>query len=207
MPPPVLDVPAFQRLLRAGTALRRRTRCASALCSAGLARPAISLLSAHGIDAETRRFPVFTVLFTAICVVVFAARRVLGDGAAVDVRHYVYYPGWSGPLTALAAGFLHFGYFHILSNLIYLVLFGRYLEDRLGPAVFALLFLGSTLVGNLAQGWYNLHVLHRRDTTPRVRCWAPRRVPGPVGTTTSKWPTGLCAAVATNGVGTAQIHV
>ncbi len=164
-----------------------------------------------GVDAETRRFPVFTTLFTVICVAVFVARRVLGEGAAFDVRNYVYYPGWSSPLTALAAGFLHFGYFHIVSNLVYLVLFGRYLEDRLGPGMFALMFVGSTLVGNLAQGWYNLHVLE----TGAGIIGASGAVSGIMGAflirlrhhnvRVAYWV--FAPLLATNRAGTVQIHV
>jgi membrane associated rhomboid family serine protease len=77
----------------------------------------------------------------------------------LETNNLIYYPGYTKPLTALTAAFLHFGYFHIIGNLLYLLLFGWYLEDRLGPVLFALLFLGSAFVGNLAQGWYNIHVL------------------------------------------------
>jgi membrane associated rhomboid family serine protease/Tfp pilus assembly protein PilF len=164
-----------------------------------------------GVDADTRRFPLFTTLFTVICVAVFAARRWLGEDAAFDVGNYVYYPGWSGPLTALAAGFLHFDTFHVLSNLVYLVLFGRYLEDRLGPALFALMFVGSTVVGNLAQGWYNLHVLE----TGAGIIGASGAVSGIMGAflvrlrhhhvRVAYWV--FAPLLATNRAGTAQIHV
>jgi rhomboid family protein len=112
-----------------------------------------------GIDAKTRRFPVFTVLFAAICVAVFVGCRFFPDGVGSNFHNYIYFPGWSGLGTALTAGFLHFGYMHIISNLVYLVLFGWYLEDRIGSPMFALLFVGATMAGNLVQGWYNLHVL------------------------------------------------
>jgi membrane associated rhomboid family serine protease len=112
-----------------------------------------------GIDAEARRFPLFTCLFTAICVAVFVARRFFGHDLPLDFSNYIYFPGYSGPGQALAAAFLHYDYFHLITNLLYLVLFGRYLEDRLGSPVFALLYLGAAMTGNLAQGWHNLHVL------------------------------------------------
>lgn len=112
-----------------------------------------------GVDAERRRFPVFTVLFSALCVLVFVLSRFFANDVGLDFRNYIYYPGFSGPGPALAAAFLHIDYFHIASNLAYLVLFGRYLEDRVGPLVFVGVFVGSTMIGNLAQGWYNLGVL------------------------------------------------
>lgn len=164
-----------------------------------------------GVDADTRRFPVFTALFTVICLVVFAAHRYLGHDVALDVNNYVYYPGWSGPLTALAAGFLHFDTFHILSNLVYLVLFGRYLEDRLGSVMFALMFVGATVFGNLAQGWYNLHVL---GTSAGI-IGASGAVSGIMGAFLVRlrhhnvkiayWI--FAPLLATNRAGTAQLHV
>jgi membrane associated rhomboid family serine protease len=112
-----------------------------------------------GIDAELRRFPFATVLFSVVCAVVFVANRFFPTALPFNFRDWVYYPGFSPPITALSAAFLHYDWFHIVSNLIYLVLFGCYLEDRIGTVPFALLFLGSAMAGNIAQGWYNLHVL------------------------------------------------
>jgi len=113
-----------------------------------------------GIDADRRRFPVFTVLFSALCVVVFVLNRFFAASTPLDFRNYIYFPGFSGAPVALAAAFFHLGYMHIAMNLAYLILFGIYLEDRLGSLVYAALFLGAAVVGNLAQGWYNLSVLH-----------------------------------------------
>ncbi|HEX5132147.1 MAG TPA: rhomboid family intramembrane serine protease, partial [Candidatus Krumholzibacteria bacterium] len=113
-----------------------------------------------GIDAERRRFPTLTVLFTGICVLLFVLFRFFAASVPLDFRNYVYYPGFSPPISALAAAFFHMDYFHIASNLVYLVLFGRYLEDRVGPLRFAAIFVGSAIIGNVAQGWFNLHVLH-----------------------------------------------
>ncbi|HEX6792103.1 MAG TPA: rhomboid family intramembrane serine protease [Candidatus Krumholzibacteria bacterium] len=113
-----------------------------------------------GIDAETRRFPFATVLATVACVAVFVANKFFPTALPFNFSEWIYFPGYSGFLTTFSAAFLHFDWFHIISNLVYLVLFGRYLEDRLGTVVFALVFAGSAILGNLVQGWYNLNVLH-----------------------------------------------
>ncbi len=113
-----------------------------------------------GVDAERRGFPVLTVAFSAACMAAFVLNRYFAAAVDLDFRNYVYYPGFSGVASAFAAAFLHLDYIHIASNLIYLVLFGRYLEDRTGPIVFAGVFVGAAILGNLAQGWFNLHVLH-----------------------------------------------
>jgi membrane associated rhomboid family serine protease/TolA-binding protein len=112
-----------------------------------------------GIDAETRRFPVLTVFFSLLCVFVFASVKFFPNATPFDFYNFVYYPGFSGWPTALAAAFLHVGYLHLIGNLLYLMLFGWYLEDRLGTASFAFLFMGAAVLGNIAQGWYNIHVL------------------------------------------------
>jgi membrane associated rhomboid family serine protease len=113
-----------------------------------------------GVDAERRRFPLFTVLFTGICILVFVLNKFFANEIGMDFRNYVYYPGYSGLVPALTAAFLHVDYFHAASNLAYLFLFGRYLEDRVGPVVFAAIFVGSAVIGNLMQGWLNINVLH-----------------------------------------------
>jgi membrane associated rhomboid family serine protease len=113
-----------------------------------------------GIDAETRRFPLATTVFSAACVAVFVAHRFFAGQVPFAVREWIYFPGWSGWVTTLSSAFVHFDYFHIFSNLVYLVLFGRYLEDRIGTIRFVLLFVGAAILGNVAQGWFNLRVLH-----------------------------------------------
>jgi membrane associated rhomboid family serine protease/TolA-binding protein len=113
-----------------------------------------------GIDAERQRFPVLTVLFSALCTLIFIVNRYAPQSTAFDFNNFIYFPGFSGWPAAVAAAFLHFGYLHLIGNLVYLLLFGWYLEDRMGTLPFGLLFLGASLLGNLAQGWYNLHVLN-----------------------------------------------
>ena len=113
-----------------------------------------------GIDAEMKRFPVVTTLLSMLCVGVFVANRFFAPDLPFSFSEWIYFPGYSGIITTISAAFLHFDYFHVISNLLYLVLFGRYLEDRVGSIWFALLFLGSAVAGNIAQGWFNLHALH-----------------------------------------------
>ena len=113
-----------------------------------------------GVDAEVRRLPVLTVTCTALCITVFVLHKFFAGSVPLDFRDYIYFPGYSGLGPALAAAFLHFDYLHIVTNLLYLFLFGRYLEDRLGPLGFSLVFFGAAMFGNFAQGWYNIHLLH-----------------------------------------------
>ena len=76
-----------------------------------------------GIDAETKRFPLATVLATALCVAVFVANQFFAAAVPFRFSTWIYFPGYSGFITSLSAAFLHYDYFHIVSNLIYLILF------------------------------------------------------------------------------------
>lgn len=113
-----------------------------------------------GIDAGLRKFPVMTAAYSGICVIVFVLARYFSGATGLDFYYLIYVPADANPVVAVAAGFLHFGYFHLLGNLAYLVILGRYVEDRVGPAIFTLLFLSSAGVGNYLQGLFNTHVFH-----------------------------------------------
>jgi len=54
-------------------------------------------------------------------------------------------------LTFVTSFFLHVGYFHLLGNLYFLVIFGDNSEDVLGKARYLLLIAIATLVGHFAQ--------------------------------------------------------
>jgi rhomboid family protein len=61
--------------------------------------------------------------------------------------------GNEGPavlITLLTSAFLHAGWLHLLSNLLYLAVFGPPVERRVGATRFALLYFTSGLVGSLA---------------------------------------------------------
>lgn len=112
-----------------------------------------------GINARLSRFPIMTVVYTVICMIVFILARYLGRSLGLDFYNIVYVPAYSGVVVAVAAGFLHFGWLHLVGNLVYLTLFGRYVEDRMGSVMFTLLFLSSAGIGNWAQGLFNMRVL------------------------------------------------
>ncbi|NLG49925.1 MAG: rhomboid family intramembrane serine protease [Chloroflexi bacterium] len=55
---------------------------------------------------------------------------------------------WTTLLTSL---FIHSGLLHLLSNMLYLWIFGDNVEDRLGEVAFILFYLLAGVAGNLAQ--------------------------------------------------------
>ncbi len=54
-------------------------------------------------------------------------------------------------LTLITSQFLHGGFLHLASNMLYLWIFADNVEDRLGHARFLLLYLGSGVAAALAQ--------------------------------------------------------
>jgi membrane associated rhomboid family serine protease/Zn-finger nucleic acid-binding protein len=56
-----------------------------------------------------------------------------------------------GGLTLLSSFFLHAGFFHLLSNMYFFLIFGDNVEDHLGPFYFVLLLLGAHVFGVLTH--------------------------------------------------------
>lgn len=112
-----------------------------------------------GINAELRRAPVATYVFAGLCVVVFALERYFPSALPFDLDWLAYYPDTGTVAQAVTTTFLHGGYLHLVGNVAYLLLFGRYVEDRLGRLLFATVFLGCAAGGNILQGYFNAYVL------------------------------------------------
>jgi membrane associated rhomboid family serine protease len=102
-----------------------------------------------------------TWVFVAANLAAFAFELTLGAGVDGFVRRWGLVPadvldslhGSAGPaalVTLLTSTFLHAGWLHLVSNLLYLAVFGLPVERRVGPARFALLYLTSGLIGSLA---------------------------------------------------------
>jgi membrane associated rhomboid family serine protease len=102
-----------------------------------------------------------TSLLIAANVVVFAIELSLHGELDPFVRRWGLVPadvfeslhGTDGPaalVTLLTSAFLHAGWLHLLSNLLYLAVFGLPVERRVGAARFALLYTMSGLIGSLA---------------------------------------------------------
>src|SRR5579859_6851801 len=102
-----------------------------------------------------------TATFVAANLAVFMLELSLGGGLDAFVRRWGIVPadvfeslqGSQGPaalVTLLTSTFLHAGWLHLLSNLVYLGVFGLPVERRVGAGRFALLYLVSGLVGSLA---------------------------------------------------------
>jgi membrane associated rhomboid family serine protease len=63
------------------------------------------------------------------------------------VAHGLGLPGW----TMISSAFMHGSWSHLLSNMFFLMFFGRKVEDLLGPAKFLLLYFACLYLSNLAS--------------------------------------------------------
>lgn len=113
-------------------------------------------------NVPTVRTPVLTIGLIAVNVVVYLYQFTLGaDGADFVVKYGVIpfeltqwqelTPTFAAPipLTIFTSMFLHGGWFHLGSNMLYLWIFGSSIEDRLGPVRFLLFYFCSGLVAVL----------------------------------------------------------
>ncbi len=124
----------------------------------------------------TSRFPIVTVLFIVLNVVVFFLQLVSPEGLQFyvykmgtipyEITHFTSLPLVVGhtaeqiprlapALTLIASMFLHGGFLHLLFNMLYLWIFGNNVEDFLGPFRFILFYLISGVGASLTHIIFN----------------------------------------------------
>ncbi|MBN1900870.1 rhomboid family intramembrane serine protease [Candidatus Sumerlaeota bacterium] len=91
-------------------------------------------------------------LATGISIFAFSQGRALIEGFGFIPSQFSRYYG----LTLITPFFLHGGWFHLLSNMYFLLTFGDNVEDFLGKKRFALLAFLATISGNILHGLFNL---------------------------------------------------
>ena len=103
-----------------------------------------------------------TVLLTIINVVVFSLLTLQGmteDGMFLLEHGAMYVPRviqdgeYYRFFTSL---FLHFGFEHLMNNMVTLVLIGWNLESEIGKVKFLLIYILSGLGGNFLSAWYEV---------------------------------------------------
>lgn len=111
-------------------------------------------------DNPTRRFPAFTIGLLAVNVAVFVYMLSLGDAELAGfIDSWALIPsrlaaGWSSPsvlATLVTAMFLHGGWVHLGSNMLYLWIFGNNVEDAFGPLPFLGFYLASGVAATLVH--------------------------------------------------------
>ncbi|MBN1177835.1 MAG: rhomboid family intramembrane serine protease [Anaerolineae bacterium] len=110
-------------------------------------------------EIPTRRLPIVTFGLIGINVLVFLFELMLGSGLDAFFMRWGAVPAYItdpfsyplAPLTLVTSMFLHGGWMHLIGNMLYLWIFGDNVEDRLGPVLYAIFYLGAGLVAGLAQ--------------------------------------------------------
>ena len=117
----------------------------------------------------TRSFPTVTLLLIVANAAVFLYEFLLPESAATQFiyryaviplefklgRNISISPGPFPLLSVLSAMFLHGGWLHLISNMLYLWIFGDNVEDRMGSFRFLLFYLFCGVVATLAQVYAN----------------------------------------------------
>lgn len=131
-------------------------------------------------ENPSKRFPVFTYLLILINVGVFIYQIWLPSGQQLAfVRQYAMTPSvftrtlklifvpWRIPplviASPLATTFLHGSTMHLLTNMLFLWIFGDNVEDKLGHLRFLFFYLGCGLAASLAH-----YVMNFLSNTPMV---------------------------------------
>ncbi len=113
-------------------------------------------------NVPSRSFPVVNILLIVINLVVFFYELSLGRFFDYYILSYGVVPaqfaaqGFTGEqmVRLTTAMFLHGGWFHVLSNMLYLWIFGDNVEDRMGHFKYLVFYLVSGYIATLAHIFY-----------------------------------------------------
>ena len=100
----------------------------------------------------SRTVPVVTVGLIVVNVLVFLYEQTLSEPLLQQfVGTYALIPAWFSIPALFTSQFLHGGWMHIISNMLYLWIFGDNVEDRLGHGRFLVFYLGAGAVAAILQ--------------------------------------------------------
>jgi len=105
-----------------------------------------------GVAVEQKRFPRATVAFVTANFVVFLCEIVFFPFLIDEqVRVLTYGTGSLNPFALFTSIFLHASCGHVFFNNVFLWVFGPPVEDRVGPKLFAVYYLGAGVAANVLQ--------------------------------------------------------
>jgi membrane associated rhomboid family serine protease len=100
----------------------------------------------------SRTAPVVTVGLISLNAAVFLYQQTLPEVPLQQfVATYALIPAWFSVPALFTSQFLHGGWLHVLSNMLYLWIFGDNVEDRLGHGRFLVFYLGAGAVAAVLQ--------------------------------------------------------
>ncbi len=100
-----------------------------------------------GLDVGARKRPFVTYFLAVSCIILYILYRYKPVGTWWDFSLLIFQPGAPTIATAITHAFLHGGWLHLIGNIVYLIIFGRPLEDRLGSFRFYIVFTAAAAVG------------------------------------------------------------
>ncbi len=99
-------------------------------------------------ENPTRSKPVITIIFIALCVLIFIWQLSLGR----EGREAILALRWVSPeFTLITSMFLHGGFMHLIGNMLYLWIFGDNIEDILGKPVFVIFYFICGIIAAMTQ--------------------------------------------------------
>lgn len=109
-----------------------------------------------GLDVRRRRPATITWFLTGMCATLYVLSRYVPSSRGWNLGNLVFFPAEPMLATSLSHAFLHVSWWHLIGNAVYLVIFGRALEDRFGPARFFAVFALSAMAG----AWTHVLLAH-----------------------------------------------
>jgi membrane associated rhomboid family serine protease len=104
----------------------------------------------------SRTAPIVTVVLIAVNLLVFLYERSLADAQLqLFIGQYALIPAWFAWPALFSSQFLHAGWAHVLSNMLYLWIFGDNVEDRLGHGKFLVFYLFAGAAAAILQMVFN----------------------------------------------------
>jgi len=100
-----------------------------------------------GIEYGYQRTPYATLGLIGACTMIFGLQLVLPESAFAELMCF---PDTFKPWQWITAVFLHGGILHLVGNMVFLWVYGRYVEERLGPWRFLAAYLGLGVVASWA---------------------------------------------------------
>ncbi len=105
-----------------------------------------------GSALKQQRFPRATVALVMANFAVFACQVLFAPYLSEQQKlFFTYGTGSLHPVALFASIFLHGSFFHVLFNNIYLWVFGPPVEDRVGPRLFVVYYLGAGVAANVLE--------------------------------------------------------
>ena len=109
-----------------------------------------------------KKLPICTIAIAAANVLIFLGLSFMAmtEDSAFMMEHgamYVpYLMNGERYYTLITSMFLHFGFSHLMNNMVMLLVIGYSLEPEIGKIRFLLIYLGSGLMGNLVSAWFDV---------------------------------------------------